>query len=302
MRLINSKIAIALISGIIILTSTNIKINAETSSDTQLEIDQLNLKITKINTDINDNQVKLKNTIANLNMETTSTEKMLREIQKNNSKSNFITILINSKNLNDFVNKTSAYVALTDAKTSKIDTLNRTKLDVQNQGIQLTQDIQSVQNAKAKLLEKYQTLKSKEDQIIAEKKAAQEVEAAKLKQTKAIETSNQKIPQNSNTPIQPTDIKSAQVIDMNQTSGTIDINAIAAYMSSVTGGDINTWTHIIQHESRGKINADNGSHYGLFQCDYNTVPPGSNVGKQIEGAIYKYFAQGFYNAWIRWEQ
>jgi len=90
-------------------------------------------------------------------------------------------------------------------------------------------------------------------------------------------------------------------LDMKKTTGTVDIETLANYMQSVTGGTSSTWAHIINDESTGSLVADNGTHYGLFQCDYDTTPPGSNLGQQIEGAIYKYKSQGFDNAWLKWE-
>jgi hypothetical protein len=90
-------------------------------------------------------------------------------------------------------------------------------------------------------------------------------------------------------------------LDMDQTTGTVDIESLANYMQMLTGGAASTWAHIINDESTGSLTADNGTHYGLFQCDYNTTPPGSNLGQQIQGAIYKYKSQGFYTAWINWE-
>ncbi|MDR0298240.1 MAG: hypothetical protein LBI11_06295 [Streptococcaceae bacterium] len=103
----------------------------------------------------------------------------------------------------------------------------------------------------------------------------------------------------------PADIKipTTGTVDLNQVGGTVDIGALAAYMHSVTGGDAATWAHIIWHESRGQLDALNPSGaVGPFQSLGHGDTLGMTLGGYIKTAVYLYQVQGFYNAWLRWEQ
>jgi FlaG/FlaF family flagellin (archaellin) len=73
-------------------------------------------------------------------------------------------------------------------------------------------------------------------------------------------------------------------LDMNATSGTIDINALANYMASVhpvmSAGQ---WANVIYRESHGNLNAVNASSgaYGAFQLLGHGEYPGMTLGQQI---------------------
>lgn len=73
-------------------------------------------------------------------------------------------------------------------------------------------------------------------------------------------------------------------LDMNATSGTVDINALANYMASVhpvmSAGQ---WANVIDRESHGNLTAVNASSgaYGAFQLLGHGEYPGMTLGQQI---------------------
>lgn len=136
---------------------------------------------------------------------------------------------------------------------------------------------------------------------LAKQKEAERIQKEQEEKAKKEEEQKQQTESPTNPVNNEVNLVSNSGLNMNQTTGIVDIQALANYMASEVGGDAGTWARIINAESTGRVNADNGSHYGLFQCDYGTTPPGANLGQQIEGARYKYNSQGFYNAWLRWE-
>lgn len=78
-------------------------------------------------------------------------------------------------------------------------------------------------------------------------------------------------------------------LDMNQTSGVVDINALASYMAShgsSAGYSASEWAYIIQHESTGSLTATNASSgaYGVFQLLGHGEYAGMTLGQQIEMA------------------
>ena len=228
-----------------------------------------------------------------------------------------------SKNLLNKVNKNQSELDLNlqskkDKAKEEINNLNLkenknkyiSKIDKEELSIFIEETMKTAREESKKQDEKDASdlAKQKEAERI---KKEQEEKAKKEEEekNKAIEEQKKKNQeeqkQQTESPINPVNkevnVGSTSGLDMNQTTGTVDIQALANYMSSEVGGDAGTWTRIINAESTGRVNADNGSHYGLFQCDYGTTPPGANLGQQIEGARYKYNSQGFYNAWLRWE-
>ncbi|MGL5719025.1 MAG: hypothetical protein ACRCX2_38850 [Paraclostridium sp.] len=81
-------------------------------------------------------------------------------------------------------------------------------------------------------------------------------------------------------------VQSAGGIDLNQTSGSVDINALANYMAtngSSAGYSASEWAYIFQHESNGSLTATNASSgaYGVFQLLGHGEYAGMTLGEQI---------------------
>ncbi|AYF99814.1 hypothetical protein D7I46_01165 [Lactococcus allomyrinae] len=70
-------------------------------------------------------------------------------------------------------------------------------------------------------------------------------------------------------------------------------------MQSITGGDAGTWATIIQRESSGNMDANNSTHFGLFQSD--TAYIGMTLEQECANAKEKYDSQGFAGAWLNYE-
>lgn len=75
-------------------------------------------------------------------------------------------------------------------------------------------------------------------------------------------------------------------LDMNQTSGSVDIQALANYMASTgsnAGYSASEWAYIITHESNGGVTATNASSgaYGAFQLLGHGEYAGMTLGEQI---------------------
>jgi hypothetical protein len=92
---------------------------------------------------------------------------------------------------------------------------------------------------------------------------------------------------------QPAKSKVAQTVsglDLGQTSGQVNIEALANYMVSNTanaaGYSASEWAYIIEHESNGRADAVNASSgaYGSFQLLGHGEYAGMTLGEQIEMA------------------
>lgn len=78
-------------------------------------------------------------------------------------------------------------------------------------------------------------------------------------------------------------------IDLNQTSGSVDINALASYLASAgmsAGYSAGEWAYIIQRESNGSVTATNASSgaYGVLQLLGHGEYQGMTLGEQIDMA------------------
>lgn len=78
-------------------------------------------------------------------------------------------------------------------------------------------------------------------------------------------------------------------IDLNQTSGSVDINALANYLAGAgmsAGYSASEWAYIIQHESNGNVTATNASSgaYGALQLLGHGEYQGMTLGEQIDMA------------------
>lgn len=81
-------------------------------------------------------------------------------------------------------------------------------------------------------------------------------------------------------------VQSAGGIDLNQTSGSVDINALANYMAtngSSAGYSASEWAYIFEKESNGSLTATNASSgaYGVFQLLGHGEYAGMTLGEQI---------------------
>lgn len=78
-------------------------------------------------------------------------------------------------------------------------------------------------------------------------------------------------------------------IDLNQTSGSVDINALANYLAGAgmsAGYSASEWAYIIQRESNGSVTATNASSgaYGVLQLLSHGEYQGMTLGEQIDMA------------------
>lgn len=115
----------------------------------------------------------------------------------------------------------------------------------------------------------------------AEKAAAQAAQEAKEAEAKKAQEATQA----SSTATSA----STSGIDLNQTSGTIDINAVANYMAArgtAAGYSASEWAYIITHESNGSLTATNASSgaYGFAQLLGHGEYAGMTLGEQIDMA------------------
>ena len=165
--------------------------------------------------------------------------------------------------------------------------------------------------------------KAKEQQKALEQKKIEEQEKAKEQQkqekitaeqeTQTTQPSQQSQSQTTNTPPEnttPTSQTSSYTggLNMNQTSGTVDISALASYMSSTVGGDVNKWIYTITHESGGDLqnwyNKAGGNPYtqgytayGVFQLLGHGEYLGMTLQEQITLAQQVFSSQGW-GAWV----
>lgn len=103
-----------------------------------------------------------------------------------------------------------------------------------------------------------------------------------------------------NPPVQSTPPKQTQVVqkpvqdgtaaglDLNQTSGTVNVSALANYLAERKGTfSAGQWANIIMRESRGSVTATNASSgaYGVLQLLGHGEHPGMTLGEQIDMAM-----------------
>lgn len=103
-----------------------------------------------------------------------------------------------------------------------------------------------------------------------------------------------------NSPVQTNPPKQTQVVqkpaqdgtaaglDLNQTSGTVNVSALANYLAERKGTfSAGQWANIIMRESRGSVTATNASSgaYGVLQLLGHGEHPGMTLGEQIDMAM-----------------
>lgn len=77
-------------------------------------------------------------------------------------------------------------------------------------------------------------------------------------------------------------------LDLNQTSGTVNVSALANYLAERKGTfSAGQWANIIMRESRGSVTATNASSgaYGVLQLLGHGEHPGMTLGEQIDMAM-----------------
>lgn len=220
--------------------------------------------------------------------------------------------LDNLKMFKEDVAKVNASVQVAEKSTSKVDLENaKSTLSHMNNDIYLYNDKESfskrlstvdnkIKAAEAKKAEearqaeearKAEAARQAEEARKAEE-ARQAEEARKAEEAKAAQAAadaeKAAEAKKAEEAAQPTMV-SAGGIDLNQTSGNVDINALASYMAArgtAAGYSASEWAYIIEHESQGSLTATNPSSgaYGCFQLLGHGEYAGMTLGEQIEMA------------------
>lgn len=115
----------------------------------------------------------------------------------------------------------------------------------------------------------------------AEAQRQQEIAAQQAAESQAQQQEVQQAPQQSTLP-------SSGGLDMNQTTGTVDINALANWLATNKGTySASYWAYIINRESRGNVDAMNPSSgaYGVLQLYGHGEWPGMTLGQQLQMAM-----------------
>ena len=104
-----------------------------------------------------------------------------------------------------------------------------------------------------------------------------------------VESTPEQAPVQEAPPAPATNYAPAGGIDLNQTSGTVDVNALANYLAGAgmsAGYSASEWAYIIQHESNGSVTATNASSgaYGVLQLLSHGEYQGMTLGEQIDMA------------------
>ena len=117
---------------------------------------------------------------------------------------------------------------------------------------------------------------------------------ANVEQQPANNTVQTKPPVQANPPKQtqvvqkPAQDGTAAGLDLNQTSGTVNVSALANYLAERKGTfSAGQWANIIMRESRGSVTATNASSgaYGVLQLLGHGEHPGMTLGEQIDMAM-----------------
>lgn len=125
--------------------------------------------------------------------------------------------------------------------------------------------------------------KTKTTAVFKESKEEAEIKPlARVEETPVVSTPE-------STPAQEVPLAPVGGIDLNQTSGSVDINALANYLAGAgmsAGYSASEWAYIIQHESNGSVTATNASSgaYGALQLLGHGEYQGMTLGAQIDMA------------------
>ena len=208
--------------------------------------------------------------------------------------------LDNLKMFKEDVAKVNASVQVAEKSTSKVD-LEKAKstLSHMNNDIYLYNDKESFSKRLSTVDNKIKAAEAKKAEEARKAEAARQAEEARLAEEArkaeeakaaqaAADAEKAAEAQKAEDAAQPT-TASASGLDLNQTSGSVDINAVASYMAArgtAAGYSASEWAYIIEHESGGSLTVANASSgaYGVFQLLGHGEYAGMTLGEQIEMA------------------
>lgn len=104
----------------------------------------------------------------------------------------------------------------------------------------------------------------------------------------AANAASQTAAQSNSTPTSSSASSDGSGLNMNQTSGTVDVNALGAYLASHKGiYSAEKWARIIYRESNGRVDAQNPSSgaYGVLQLLGHGEYRGMTLGAQLQMAM-----------------
>lgn len=192
------------------------------------------------------------------------------------------------------------------SQTAKADSVDTANLDDRISELKHRQQTRHVKRKIAALKAKKINLNSKNLKDDPKpKQEKQEDKKPEVKQDVKLEakpaeqqTTNNTV--QTNPPVQANPPKQTQVVqkpaqngtaaglDLNQTSGTVNVSALANYLAERKGTfSADQWANIIMRESRGSVTATNASSgaYGVLQLLGHGEHPGMTLGEQIDMAM-----------------
>lgn len=189
------------------------------------------------------------------------------------------------------------------SQTAKADSVDTANLDDRISELKHRQQTSYVKRQIAALTAKKINLNSKN--LKDDPKPKQEDKKPEVKQevkqganVEQQQTTNNAV--QTNPPVQANPPKQTQVVqkpaqngtaaglDLNQTSGTVNVSALANYLAERKGTfSAGQWANIIMRESRGSVTATNASSgaYGVLQLLGHGEHPGMTLGEQIDMAM-----------------
>lgn len=189
------------------------------------------------------------------------------------------------------------------SQTAKADSVDTANLDDRISELKHRQQTSHVKRKIAALTAKKINLNSKN--LKDDPKPKQEDKKPEVKQevkqganVEQQQTANNAV--QTNPPVQANPPKQTQIVqkpaqdgtaaglDLNQTSGTVNVSALANYLAERKGTfSAGQWANIIMRESRGSVTATNASSgaYGVLQLLGHGEHPGMTLGEQINMAM-----------------
>lgn len=189
------------------------------------------------------------------------------------------------------------------SQTAKADSIDTANLDDRISELKHSEQTSHVKRKIAALTAKKINLNSKN--LKDDPKPKQEDKKPEVKQevkqganVEQQQTANNAV--QTNPPVQANPPKQTQIVqkpaqdgtaaglDLNQTSGTVNVSALANYLAERKGTfSAGQWANIIMRESRGSVTATNASSgaYGVLQLLGHGEHPGMTLGEQIDMAM-----------------
>lgn len=190
------------------------------------------------------------------------------------------------------------------SQTAKADSVDTANLDDRISELKHSEQTSHVKRKIAALTAKKINLNSKnlkDDPKPKQEDKKPEVKQEVKQEAKPVEqqqTANNAV--QTNPPVQANPPKQTQIVqkpaqdgtaaglDLNQTSGTVNVSALANYLAERKGTfSAGQWANIIMRESRGSVTATNASSgaYGVLQLLGHGEHPGMTLGEQIDMAM-----------------